>query len=470
VSTAAVSTTTHAPRFAGARVRRTPRWWRDAVGVACWSTALVVLALWLHGRGVQSLQGSTGERLTSLGRATGLVAADLLLIQVVLMARVPVIERSYGQDELARRHRLVGFWSFNLLLAHIALITVGYALTAHVHVLSQAWTLVSAYGGMILAVAATAALTAVTVTSVRRARRRLRYESWHLLHLYAYLGVGLSIPHEIWTGQDFTTSALASSYWWGMYAAAAGAVLVFRVGLPVVRTLRHGITVTSVVRESPDVVTVRMGGRGLHRLPARAGQFFIFRFLDGPGWSRGNPYSLSAAPRHDRLQITAKDLGDGSNRLATLRPGTKVLLEGPYGKLTGEQRIGRKVALIASGIGITPMRALLEDLPYAPGDAVLLYRARSEHDLVFRREIDELARRRGVAVHYLVGPRGTGGNGWLPAAFAHVRGNALRHLIPRLWEYDVFVCGPDAWMDRVCAATRAGGLPADQLHVERFTW
>jgi hypothetical protein len=89
-----------------AKVRRTPRWWRDAVAVVCWISVLVVLALWLSGRGAQLLTAGPADLLTSAGRLTGLVAADLLLVQVVLMARVPMIERSYGQDGLARRHRL----------------------------------------------------------------------------------------------------------------------------------------------------------------------------------------------------------------------------------------------------------------------------------------------------------------------------------------------------------------------------
>ena len=456
-----------------ARVRPRPLglWWRDALGVTCWASALVVAVLWVSGRGIQALGSSPANLLTSAGRLTGLVAADLLLIQVLLMARVPVIERSYGQDELARRHRLVGFWSFNLMVGHVVLITLGYTLADHTNVVRETWTLVTSYGGMLLAVAATVALTVVTVTSVRAARRALRYESWHLLHLYAYVGVGLSVPHEIWTGTDFATSGLARAYWWTAYAAAAGAVLVFRMGLPVWRTLRHGITVTSVIRESADVVTVRMGGRGLHRLPVAAGQFFIWRFLDGPGWSRGNPYSLSAAPRHDRVQITAKDLGDGSSRLASLRPGTKVLLEGPYGRLTGQHRVGTRVAMLACGIGITPMRALLEDLSYGPGDAVLVYRAHSEPDLVFRAELDELAARRGIAVHYLPGPRIPGRTSWLPQSAAHWRdSDALLRLVPALPSYDVFICGPDQWMEAAAAAALAAGLPASQLHQERFTW
>ena len=429
----------------------------------------MVIALWVKGRGIQTLGSTTGDQLTSLGRLTGLVAADLLLIQVLLLARIPLVERSYGQDELARRHRLVGFWSFNLLVLHIALITVGYTLGDHSDVFHETWTLLTSYGGMLLAYASLLALTVVTVTSIRVARRKLRYESWHLLHLYAYVGVGLSVPHEIWTGADFQTSAVARVYWWTLYAVAAGAVVVFRVGIPAYRTVRHGITVTSVGLESSDVVTVRMGGRGLHRLPVRAGQFFVFRFLDGPGWSRGNPYSLSAAPRHDRIQITAKDLGDGSGRLAGLRPGTRVLIEGPYGRLTGEHRVGSKVAMIACGIGITPMRALLEDLDYAPGDATLVYRARSAPDLVFRTELEELAERRGIRLHFLTGPRTPGS--WLPVHGGRLSDpKALRRLVPDLVHHDVFVCGPDEWMDLVTAAAGSAGLPAAQLHVERFTW
>ncbi|MEO6205114.1 MAG: ferredoxin reductase family protein [Mycobacteriales bacterium] len=448
-----------------------PTWWRDAAGVLTWASVLVVVALWLSGRGLQSLTASTGDQLTSVWRLLGLLAADLLLIHVLLMSRVPAIERSYGQDELARRHRLVGFWSVNLLVLHIVLITVGYAITSHTSILGETWTLVSSYGGMILAVAGTAALIGVAVTSVRVARRRLRYESWHLLHLYAYLGVGLSIPHEIWTGQDFTNNPLARVYWWSIYATAAGAVVLFRVLLPAIRTLRHGIRVTSVVREGPGVATVHMGGRHLHRLPVQAGQFFIFRFLDGPGWSRGNPYSLSASPRTDRIQITAKDLGDGSGRLARLRPGTRVLIEGPYGRLTGERRTSSRVAMLACGIGITPMRALLEDLAYEPGSATLIYRASSEPDLIFRKALDALAAERGITVHYLPGHRVKGRASWLPDSARHLTdAAALCQLVPRLHTTDVFVCGPDDWMDAVSAAAVAAGLPPHQLHLERFTW
>jgi predicted ferric reductase len=454
------------PRDRAGTTRARP-WWPDAIGAATAFSLLVVVALWVRGRGLQDL-GGWWPGLTSLGRLTGLISADLLLVQVLMMARVPWIERTYGQDRLARWHRLAGFTSFNLMLAHIALITLGYAGTAHAPIISEAWSLVTTYPGMLLATAGTAALVMVVVTSVRAARRRLRYESWHLLHLYAYLGVGLALPHQLWAGSDFVNSPAARAYWWGAYLATAGAVVVFRLGLPAWRTVRHGLEVAAVVPEAPGVHSVYLRGRDLHRLPVRAGQFFQWRFLTGPGWSRAHPYSLSAAPRPDLLRITVKDLGDGSRGVAGLRPGTKVLVEGPYGQLTADRRTAQRVTLIASGVGITPLRALLDDLPYAPGEAVLLYRARHDTDLVFRRELEQLAAGRGVQVLYLIGRRGRDGS-WLPAGWGD-DADALRRLVPDIADHDVFTCGPDAWMAAVSLAARGAGVPAERIHLERFSW
>jgi predicted ferric reductase len=446
-----------------------PRWWRDTAGALTWASMLVVVALWVSGGGGQDL-GSAAAGITSLGRLTGVVAADLLVVQVLLMARIPMVERSYGQDELARRHRLVGFTSFNLMVAHVVLITVGYAALDHAGILRELWVLVVTYPGMLIATAGTALLVLVTVTSIRRARRRLRYESWHLLHLYAYLGVGLALPHQLWTGQEFLTSSLATVYWWSLWIAAAGAILVWRIGFPLYRTVRHGLRVRAVVWESEDVLSVWMSGRHLHRLPIAAGQFFTWRFL-GPGWTRGHPYSLSAAPTDTTLRITVKDLGDGSRQLADLRPGTRVVVEGPYGRLHRGVRTRRKVTLIAGGIGITPIRAILEDLPQRPGEVTLIYRAHDEDNVIFGDELSALAQRTGARLVIAPGHRIPGRNSWLPRDAAHLTdAAALLHLVPDIADQDVYICGATAWMDAVRQAALTVGVPATHIHQERFSW
>jgi len=445
------------------------RWWRDLAGSAAILSVVAVVALWLANGGVRNLQG-LGEPATSLGRLTGLVASDLLLLQVLLMARIPWVERSYGQDLLARRHRVVGFLSFWLMVLHVVLITIGYAQSGPDSVLGEAWSLVVTYPGMLLATVGTGLLVLVVVLSIRQARRRLRYETWHLLHLYAYLGVGLALPHQIWTGADFTTSAIARVFWWGLYGVTAMAVIAFRVVLPLSRSAYHRLRVDTVVTEAPGVVSVYLRGHRLDRLPVRAGQFFLWRFVDGPGWSRAHPYTLSAGPSTDLLRITVKDLGDGSGRVGELRPGTRVLVEGPYGALTAARSTGRPPLLIAAGVGITTMRALLDDLGPARTGAVLLYRVRTHAEAVFRTELDHLARRYHVRVVYLEGSRPHHGS-WLPARYSAGDDTAaLRWLVPDVADREAYLCGPPPWMAAVRTSLREAGMADALIHAEEFAW
>jgi ferredoxin-NADP reductase len=276
------------------------------------------------------------------------------------------------------------------------------------------------------------------------------------------------LPHVVWTGSDFTSSTPAKVYWWTLYAAGLGAVLVYRIGLPLWRSHQHQLRVHSVTKEAPGVVSVYLRGRNLDRLQARAGQFFLWRFLDGPGWTRAHPYTLSAAPRRNELRITVKNLGDGSRRVARLRPGTRVLIEGPLGAVTADRRRRRKVLLIAAGVGITLVRSILDDLEVDEGDVTVLYRVSDKKQIVFRRELEAFAQDRGDRVVYLEGPRG---QGWLPANLSRQGGrDVLLSLVPDVAEHDVFVCGPPSWMDSVVASVQAVGVPLTHIHREEFGW
>jgi predicted ferric reductase len=431
---------------------------------------LIVTALWVSNGAVQQLAGGGAGAVSAIGRLTGLWASDLLLLQVLLMARIPLVERAFGQDRLARWHRWTGFTSFWLMIAHIVLITLGYARVEHANAFAELWDMIWTYPGMLLATAGTLALIMVVVTSIRAARRRLRYESWHLLHLYAYAGVGLALPHQLWTGTDFIGNAAATAYWWTLYAVSAGAVLAYRIGMPVWRNLRHRLVVDRVVPEGPGLTSVYLSGRRLDRLPVRAGQFFQWRFLDGPGWTRSHPYSLSATPHGHMLRITVKNLGDGSARVAALKPGTKALIEGPHGKLTGETYRGGPVVLLACGVGITPLLALLGELTYGPGEATLIYRVRDESDIAFRHELDWFAAHRGVRVIYLPGARAARPS-WLPDRYAdHADADALRQMAPWIAQSQVYLCGPERWTEAARTAARDAGAAPGNLHTELFAW
>jgi ferredoxin-NADP reductase len=163
-------------------------------------------------------------------------------------------------------------------------------------------------------------------------------------------------------------------------------------------------------------------------------------------------------PTNTHLRLTVKTLGDGSSRLQRLEPGTWVLAEGPYGAMTAGRRSHRDVLLVAGGVGITPLRALFETIPLAPGqDLLLLCRVRTLADVLFKDELDRIAWQRGARVQYLTGEHA---GSFSPQLF--------RHLVPGLLQRDVYLCGPPGMAGAVRRALRQAGLPDGQLHEERF--
>ena len=451
---------------AQAQARR-DRWAADLLGTCAIASLIFVAFIWVRDQGVASLfylQTVAG----SLGLLTGLLSAALMLVQTVMLARIPWVERAWGHDLLARRHKYAGYWSFWLMIAHVGLFAIqrvqrdpgaAWSALAHVFVLDS-WMLWASIGTLMI--------TGMVATSIAYARRRLRYESWHLLHLYSYLGMAFALPHMIADGSDFH-SPFMQAYWWGIYGLTLAMIVVFRVAWPLVRSWMHELRVESVTHELPGVVTITVRGRGLEALRTRSGQFFIWRFLGSPGFTRGHPYTISAAPTADRLRVTIQAVGDGSARAQTVKPGARVIVEGPYGTMTDARRTQPKMLLMAAGVGITPIRALIEDTDYRPGEADLVYRYTDDEHLIFRRELDELAARRGVQVHYLPGRRAADGS-WQAAGSQLDDKAALIDLVPDAAERDAFLCGPPPWLHAVKRSLRAAGVPAARIHSEDFAW
>src|SRR3954467_3262685 len=334
--------------------------------------AAAVLGLLLHNN--PSIHG-WGDWLTNVGRVTGLLAGYSVVVLVALMARIPPLERGIGADRLARWHAMGGRCTVSLVVAHVLLITWGYAVTAHTNVISQTATLLTSYPDVLMASVAGLLLVGVGLVSMRAARKRMRYETWYYLHFYTYLAVALAFSHQFATGAEFVANAPARVVWGGMYAAVGAVILWYRFITPARQAIRQQLRVETVRRESPDTVSVVVSGPRVHELAAQPGQFFRWRFLTRDMWWASNPYSLSAAPLPDRLRITVKSLGDHSAKISRLRRGTRVIAEGPYGAMTPARRTRRKVLMIAGGVGVTPLRALFQALPAEPGDLTLVYRS-----------------------------------------------------------------------------------------------
>jgi predicted ferric reductase len=418
----------------------------------------ITIALGITAESAGSLSAPGGIP-TAIGRMTGLLAAYAMVIVVLLVARIPPLERAIGQDRLVDWHRRLGPWPLYLLIGHAVLITVGYARVAHDGVLHQFGTLIWTYPGILAATVGGVLLIAAGVTSYRLARRRMAYETWWSVHLYGYLALFLSFSHQVDTGASFVGHPVARAWWTAIWVGTLATVVAARIGLPLWRSLYHRLRVVDVTAEGPDTISVVMEGRHLHRLPVYGGQFFQWHFLLPGMWWQAHPYSISGVPVDDRIRITVKDLGDHSAGLAKLQPGTRVAVEGPYGIFTPDARQGDKLVLVGAGVGSAPILALLQDLP-AHSDVVVLLRASTEPELILRDEIAEEVRRRSGRLLELPGSREE----------VPLDRRALRTLVSDLRRRDAYVCGPEAFTDSLTTSLERAGVPANRIHYESFAF
>lgn len=438
---------------------------RDAAAdPATWGTAITVITigLWAITGGLSGLLVSGTSAALAISRLSGLVAALAALFGLVLTARPRWLERRAGLDRMVGWHRLTGMTAAFGMAVHVLA-----SLVAAAGGFTGLWTaLIDLVGGSdwyFAALVAAVLFALVSISSWRRIRARMSYETWHGLHVVGYLAVALGFPHQLLSGSTIATSTVTQVWWISLYLVTFAIIVVSRVGGIVSSILRPRTTISRIIPEAPGVASLVITGRGVDRLGAQPGQFVCLRVLTGDLWWQAHPYSLSARSRPGAMRLTVKSLGDGSAATLQVRPGTRVLLEGPYGVLCADQAGGRPMLLIGAGVGLAPMRALLESATPAQRPVVLA-RGHSAADTPLAAELSSLAQARDGVMIPITGPRSTfpGGNPFTA--------EALQANIPDLTERAAFVCGPAALQQRVCSELERAGVPREQIHFERFAW
>ena len=402
----------------------------------------------------------TFQIITTISRVAALAGTYLALLGLLLVARITWIERAVGHDRLISWHRKSAPYSLFLILIHVLLVAVGYAANDKVRVGVEIWRLVTTYPWMLPAFVGFLAFMAAGISSYKRVRAKIKYETWWTIHLYTYIAIAFSFMHQVLTGVMFIGHPLNRAYWTGLYIFVAATIITWRVLIPLYKSLRFRLRVAQVDIEAPGIISIYVRGKNLQKLKAEGGQFFNWRFLDRQRWYESHPFSLSAAPTNEMMRFTVKDLGDHSRSLISLQPGTRVMIEGPFGTFTKHQaNKSRPILLIGGGVGITPIRALLEELP-KNSDISLIYRTSNDEGLIFLDEINELAREKEVRLHALPGSRNL-----YPLDSKH-----LLQLIPNVRECEIYICGPTSLTNVIRESAQELEIPKSRVHSEIFEY
>lgn len=422
---------------------------------------VVTTGIWVLVGGFTQLIAGGNDTLLALGRLAGMYAALAALGGLLLAARPRSIERKFGLDKMLGWHRIVGITTVCLVAFHALIDTIAWGIGSRMNPVAALIDLIRTQKWMIAALAALILFLVIGLSSWRWVRSRLAYETWYFVHLTAYLAVILAFGHQITLGTDISGRTLALVWWVGLSVATFVWVLIARCS-DFLRSLTQSRTfITRIRQEVAGIGSIEIGGPGLRYLRASAGQYFIIRIARRGLWWQPHPFSLSAAPTRDTLRFTIKDLGDGSSAILRTGIGTRVFLEGPYGRFTADEAEGMRVVLFGGGVGIAAIRALLEDVG-SHQEPVVILRCKDQNELVHLAELETLIAARKGTMHVLAGPRE-----WFSAGDPF-RPDVLSKVVPDIRERHSFICGPASLEYAIEKSLRALKVPSKHVHRERF--
>ncbi len=424
----------------------------------------IITYFWWQGSGsTLTLPILSPTNFIIIGRLAGLLAVYSVLLQVTLIGRFRWLESSFGLDKLAKIHKKNGRLALIFLLIHFGLILLGYSEIQNRDPITELLALFQTYPDVLKAFLGLN-LFLLAIFSAIVLAKRVSYEVWYFVHLVVYAAILLAFSHQFTVGSDLLSQPLFRYFWYGLYLFVFGNLLVYRLIRPLYLFQKHQFKVEKVIPETKEASSVYITGRYLDSFQRAAGQFFFFYFLAPGFWWQKHPFSLSCSPSENFLRITPKAVGDYTSKIPLLSPGTKVIIDGPYGTFTKAFATKDKFLFLAGGIGITPIRSLIGDLAPTGQDLLLLYSNKTKEDIVFEEELYELTiKYKSLKVVHIL----TDETKW-KGEKGRLDTEKLTRLVPDLSSREVYICGPAAMIKDLTQICHQLGVSKGALHSELF--
>ncbi|HXC36589.1 MAG TPA: ferric reductase-like transmembrane domain-containing protein [Candidatus Acidoferrales bacterium] len=407
-----------------------------------------------------------------------LTTGMLTLVFLMLTLLVTPLRKMTGWNWLIFARRTLGLYAFFYASLHFLIF---FSLDRSFSIQSTLTEMVKRKY-LIIGSIALLGMVPLAVTSTNAMVRRLGAKRWHALHRLVYVVAICGVIHYYMQVKADVRMPLAFA---GVltvllgYRAVAGRAALLRplpdrTAMPKPKLWSGDLRVARITQETPDVRTFRFVPPDGGRLPFehQAGQYLILSLLiDGKKVNR--TYTISSPPtRTDFCEITVKreENGYASRHLHEMvREGDMIHVSAPAGRFVFDGIQADSIVLIAGGVGITPLMSILRDLTDRNwnGNIFFIYSARTESDIIFRKELTDLqVRFSNLRVHVTLS-RADGAD-W-SGYKGRVSGPFLGMCVPNLARRPVYICGPQTMMTPTVQLLRDAGVPAEKIKLEEFT-
>lgn len=425
-------------------------WGRCRKGLYCLAAVLPAAIAWLF------TEPPGKPVLVTIALYMAMTGFSLLCLQVILAGRFKCLDRPFGYDRVVHFHKKMAMAAVILILLHPILVAVGHGYFG-LFGMQTSWRV--NLGKTALLFLILGVLFAMTFHKLK-----VDYNVWRFGHKAMVVVVILGFLHGLVIGSHINQSAAVRTYWIALFAVAAG---IFGFRNAVFPFLRRKFVVTDVSQETHDTYTLTFEPTDKAPLCRHPGQFMFLKLIRPGRRSELHPFTISASPLEaNRVQATIKQSGNFTNTIHQTLVGDIGRIEAPFGRFSYVYDNPKKIVFIAGGVGITPMMSMFRTLHETrdPRPVVLLYGNKSERDIIFRKELEQLPDHCKV-VHILSNPDDNwkGEKGYVTKAIIE------KYASDVLTEAHVYLCGPPAMMNKVITALHELNIDERRIHHERFS-
>lgn len=389
----------------------------------------------------------------------------MLLFQPLLSARFKWMERRPGLDRLLSFHRLTGVTAGIFIILHPLMLALNQKSFSLFTNFDSPWQINA--GRITLAV-----FIIYGAGAVFRAGLKIPFQTWLRMHnALAPLLIAGGFLHSWFIKVQYLSlsmqvlwflllfAGLFSYFHLTLYQRLSARMKPWRVS----RVNRITGNVWEIVMEPPA------GKEPFGYLP---GQFLFVTFLRGRGLpNEEHPFTISSSPTEKgHVAVTIKESGDFTATIGETRTGDRAALLAPYGRFSYLLHPrGKRIVLIAGGIGVTPLLSMIRHMRDSgfSGETVLFYANRTEGDIAYREELDEMVRTDALPGFSLVHILGKPPEGWTGEK-GRLNGGVLNRNLGSFEGVEFYICGPPPMMDAISAELLTAGVASRDIHMERF--
>jgi len=405
----------------------------------------------------------------------GISAYCWFCFQFISSARIKIVHRIVGTVPLYRFHRLAPFGIFFLVLVHTSLIE---------KFLPKEDPVMAFFGGGAISTYIGIAVFSIIFMgadfldrlSIFQGLKKmmagilpLRYEKILFIHNFAILAAGLMLIHVMLLPLP---GLLAFKLLMAGIFSFALCHYFYHKQWRTAYLRRHPYIVRSIAAEADNIWTLGLVPAIGRPLTFKAGQYIYLKPLSSRVRAEEHPFSISSAPgEKDSLRVTIKASGDFTSTIGDIRPGDRVLVDGPYGNFTLKTIAhDNQLVFLAGGIGITPFLSMLRNLRRTDPSrkVMLIWNARTRRDLIQQREMEEMLRDMPNFIYAPVLSRDAEWEGRKGRIDVDLLRQVLGDDPGTLAAADFFICGPPPMIASCEAALLKLGIAAARIHSERF--